>query len=92
MRSEASSTSAPERLSLMATLCVSVGEEVTISGMRVCTGNLLHGDVNSVVHIPDECASLVAEAAFRIWTEEGETLRRIASPEFVSFSDSEVKH
>ncbi len=72
-------------------VCVSVGEEVTISGMRVCTGNLLHGDVNGVVHIPDECASQVAEAAYRIWTEEGETLRRIAGPEFVSFSGSEVK-
>ena len=73
-------------------VCVSVGDEVTISGMRVCMGSLLHGDVNGVVHIPDECASQVAEAAFRIWTEEGETLRRIASPEFVSFSGSEVKH
>ena len=73
-------------------VCVSVGEEVTISGMRVCLGNLLHGDVNGVVHIPDECASQVAEAAYRIWAEEGETLRRIASPEFVNFSGSEVKH
>ncbi|GAC1394121.1 MAG: hypothetical protein NVSMB38_25200 [Ktedonobacteraceae bacterium] len=73
-------------------VCVSVGDEVTISGMRVSMGNLLHGDVNGVVHIPDECASQVAEAAYRIWTEEGETLRRIASPEFASFSGSEVKH
>ncbi len=73
-------------------VCVSVGGEVTISGMSVCTGNLLHGDVNGVVHIPDECADQVAEAAYRIWAEEGETLRRIASPEFVNFSGSEVKH
>lgn len=73
-------------------VCVSVGEEVTISGMRVCTGDLLHGDVNGVVHIPDECADQVADAAYRIWAEEGETLRRIASPEFVNFSGSEVKH
>ena len=53
---------------------------------------MLHGDVNGVVHIPDECASQVAEAAYRIWTEEGETLRRIASPEFVNFSGPEIKH
>jgi len=72
-------------------VCLSVGDEVTISGMRVCMGDLLHGDVNGVVHIPDECAGQVAEAAYRIWAEEGETLRRIASPEFVNFSDSEVK-
>src|SRR5438093_6553994 len=64
--------------------CVDVGGEVTISGMRVCTGDLLHGDVNGVVHIPDECVDQVAEAAHRIWAEEGETLRRIASPEVIT--------
>jgi regulator of RNase E activity RraA len=73
-------------------ICVSVGEDVTISGMRVRMGDLLHGDVNGVVHIPDECAGQVADAAYRVWTEEGETLRRIASPEFVSFSGPEIKH
>ena len=73
-------------------ICVSVGDDVTISGMRVSMGDLLHGDVNGVVHIPDECAGQVAEAAYRVWAEEGETLRRIASPEFVSFSGPEIKH
>ncbi len=73
-------------------ICVSVGEDVTISGMRVRMGDLLHGDVNGVVHIPDECAGQVADAAYRVWAEEGETLRRIASPEFVSFSGPEIKH
>ena len=73
-------------------ICVSVGDDVTISGMRVTMGDLLHGDVNGVVHIPDECAGQVADAAYRVWAEEGETLRRIASPEFVSFSGPEIKH
>ena len=73
-------------------ICVSVGDDVTISGMRVRMGDLLHGDVNGVVHIPDECAEQVADAAYRVWAEEGETLRRIASPEFVSFSGPEIKH
>jgi len=73
-------------------VCVSIGDEVTISGMRICTGDLLHGDVNGIVHIPDECAGQVAEAAYRVWAEEGETLRRIASPEFVTFPGPEVKH
>jgi len=73
-------------------ICVSVGDDVTISGMRVRMGDLLHGDVNGVVHIPDECAGQVADAAYRVWAEEGETLRRIASPEFVSFSGPEIKH
>jgi len=73
-------------------ICVSVGDDVTISGMRVRMGDLLHGDVNGVVHIPDECAEQVADAAYRVWAEEGKTLRRIASPEFVSFSGPEIRH
>lgn len=73
-------------------ICVSVGDDVTISGMRVSMGDLLHGDVNGVVHIPDECAEQVADAAYRVWAAEGEMLRRIASPEFVSFSGPEIKH
>ena len=73
-------------------ICVDVGGEVTISGMRICMGDLLHGDANGVVHIPDECIDQVAEAAYRIWAEEGETLRRIASPEFTTFTGPEVKH
>jgi 4-hydroxy-4-methyl-2-oxoglutarate aldolase len=73
-------------------VCVNVGGEVTISGIRICTDDLLYGDANGVVHIPDECTDQVAEAAYRIWAEEGETLRRIASPEFTTFSGPEVKH
>lgn len=73
-------------------VCVNVGGEVTISGMRISTGGLLHGDANGVVHIPDECIDQVAEVAYRIWAEEGETLRRIASPEFTTFSGPELKH
>jgi 4-hydroxy-4-methyl-2-oxoglutarate aldolase len=73
-------------------VCVEVGGEVTISGMHVRTGDLLHGDINGVVHIPDECVDQVAEAAYRIWAEEGETLHRITSPEFTTISGPEVKH
>ncbi len=73
-------------------ICVSVGDEVTISGMRICMGNLLHGDVNGVVSIPEECADQVAEAAHQVWAEESVTLRHIASPEFVSYAGPDVKH
>jgi regulator of RNase E activity RraA len=73
-------------------MCVSVGTEVTISGMRVRPGDLLHGDSNGLVHIPDECALQVAAAAYRVWEQEDETLRRIGSPEFLPFSGPEVKH
>ncbi len=73
-------------------VCVSVGGEVTISGMRVRNGDLLHGDVNGILHIPDECAEQVAEAAYRIWEREEATLRQITSREDVSFSGPEIKH
>jgi 4-hydroxy-4-methyl-2-oxoglutarate aldolase len=73
-------------------ICVSVGDEVTISGMRVRPGDLLHGDINGVVHIPDECAEQVAEAAYRIWAREEETMRHISSADYSPFSGPEVKH
>lgn len=58
-------------------ICVSVGGEVTISGMRVRSGDLLHGDINGLLHIPDECAEHVAEAAYQIWAREEEAMRRV---------------
>lgn len=73
-------------------ICVSVGDEVTISGMRVRPGDLLHGDANGILHIPDECAEKVAEVAYSIWAREEETMRRVASPEFITFFGPEIKH
>ena len=73
-------------------ICVSVGEEVTISGMRVRPGDLLHGDINGILHIPDECAAQVAEAAYRIWEREEETMRHVNSADFFPFSGPEIKH
>lgn len=58
-------------------ICVSVGDDVTISGMTVKMGDLLHGDLNGVVRIPDEVAADVAEAAHKIWEREAATLRGI---------------
>lgn len=58
-------------------ICVSVGDEVTISGMRVRSGDLLHGDINGILHIPDECAHQVAEAAYQVWAREEEAMRRV---------------
>jgi regulator of RNase E activity RraA len=69
-----------------------VGDEVTISGMRVRTGDLLHGDVNGILHIPDECADQVAEAAYQIWAKEEETMRRITASEASHFTGPEIKH
>ena len=73
-------------------LCVSVNEEVTISGMTVRPGDLLHGDVNGVVLIPDACAADVAEAAHAIWAREDDTMRFIAAPGFSMRGREELKH
>ena len=73
-------------------VCVGVDEEVTISGMRVRPGDLLHGDVNGVVHIPDGCAAQVADASYAIWARESETMRRVTSPEFRPGDGRELSH
>lgn len=73
-------------------ICVSVGDEVTISGMTVKPGDLLHGDVNGVVHIPDECAAEVADAAYATWTREDATMRQIAAPGFTMKDRAEPAH
>ncbi|MFN8516842.1 MAG: RraA family protein [Thermomicrobiales bacterium] len=72
-------------------VCVSVGDTVTISGMVVRSGDLLHGDVNGVVHIPDECAAEVAAAAVATWVREGETMRNVARPDY-RVGGSELRH
>ena len=73
-------------------ICVSVNTEVTISGMQVRPGDLLHGDVNGVVLIPDECAAQVAEAAHSTWVREEQTLRQIADPSYTVRGMDELRH
>jgi regulator of RNase E activity RraA len=72
-------------------ICVSVGDTVTISGMVVKPGDLLHGDINGVVHIPDEVAAEVAAAAHETWIREGETMRNVARADF-RVGGGEIKH
>ena len=72
-------------------ICVSVDETVTISGMVVKTGDLLHGDVNGVVLIPEECAAEVAAAALETWVREGEVMRNVARPDY-RVGGGELRH
>ena len=65
---------------------------MTISGLRISTGDLLHGDANGVVSIPAECAPELVAAAQRIIEQEAETLRRINSPEFTIGPIPDLKH
>ncbi len=73
-------------------ICVSVNTEVTISGMVVQPGDLLHGDENGVVLIPDQCAGQVAEAAHRIWAREEQTIRNVMDPSYTVRGKDELKH
>jgi regulator of RNase E activity RraA len=59
--------------------------------MQVRPGDLLHGDANGIVHIPHECAGDVAEAAYRIWERENETLRQMSQAPQAA-GQGELKH
>ena len=74
-------------------ICVSVNTEVTISGMVVKPGDLLHGDINGIVMIPDEIAGQVADAARETWAKEEVTMRNIISPGFTFKQQTEeIQH
>jgi regulator of RNase E activity RraA len=73
-------------------ICVSVGDEVTISGLRIRMGDLLHGDANGVVLVPEGCIADLVPAARGILAQEAETLHRINSPEFTARPVPELKH
>lgn len=73
-------------------ICVSVNTEVTISGMTVRPGDLLHGDVNGVVLIPDEVADRVADAAHAIWEREDRTIRQVLEPGYTVRGKDELQH
>lgn len=74
-------------------ICVSVNTEVTISGMVVKPGDLLHGDINGIVMIPDEIAGQVADAARETWAKEEVTMRNIVSPGFTFKQQTEeIEH
>jgi 4-hydroxy-4-methyl-2-oxoglutarate aldolase len=55
---------------------------VVIDGVRIESGDLLHGDINGVTIIPRSIASEVAAAAARIRQREAEQMAYVNSPEF----------
>jgi 4-hydroxy-4-methyl-2-oxoglutarate aldolase len=61
-----------------------VGATVTIDGMEVKPGDLLHGDVNGVTIIPAEIAAQVAAKAMAVRDQEQERLQEILSPDFLA--------
>ncbi len=61
---------------------IDVGVPVTVDGVTIQPGDLLHGDANGVTAIPREIAGQVADAANAVRAEEAELMDFIRGPEF----------
>ena len=59
---------------------VEINVPVEISGCTIEPGDLVHGDMNGVVLIPNDVADQVAGAAASIYEEEGEMLGKVRRP------------
>jgi regulator of RNase E activity RraA len=59
-----------------------VGAPVTIDGQRVASGDLLHGDSNGVVIVPDETLAALPAAVRRVRDREKVLLGQINGPNF----------
>jgi len=59
-----------------------VNVPVTIDGVPVHPGDMLHGDINGVTTIPWEIAGQVAEEALRVRTRESALLEYMHGPDF----------
>ena len=55
---------------------------VSIDGVQIQPGDLIHGDINGVTLVPLDIAAQVAEAADRIRLKEAEQMGYINSPDF----------
>jgi regulator of RNase E activity RraA len=55
---------------------------VVIDGVRIETGDLLHGDINGVTIVPQTIANQVAAAAAGVRQKEAEQMAYVNSPEF----------
>lgn len=60
----------------------SAGEPVTVGGLRVCPGDLIHADQHGVLLVPLEIAGELAAAADRVIAAEQGLLRWVRSSEF----------
>jgi regulator of RNase E activity RraA len=61
-------------------LICDVNVPVTVAGLTVTTGDLLHGDVNGLLTIPAEIAAKVADEAERIRRAERDVLEFVRRP------------
>ena len=61
---------------------IEVGTPVTVAGMAVRTGDVLHGDEHGVLHVPDEALPGIVAKAEQIRDEEQNIVRWSKSPGF----------
>jgi regulator of RNase E activity RraA len=61
---------------------VEVGKPVEIEGLKINSGDLLHGDLHGVQVIPSDIAPLLPQAAAKISTDEQALIALCRSPEF----------
>jgi regulator of RNase E activity RraA len=61
---------------------IEFGESVEIGGLKIHSGDLIHGDRHGVLTIPIEIAAKIPKEAARIREDERELIQFCASPEF----------
>jgi 4-hydroxy-4-methyl-2-oxoglutarate aldolase len=59
-----------------------IGVPVTVSGLRIRPGDLLHGDVNGLLTVPDAVAERVADEAVQVRAAEKVMLDLARTPDF----------
>jgi len=64
-------------------LIYDVGATVTISGVTIHAGDLLHGDENGITVIPEDVAAQVVEEAIKVRNAEQKRLKEILSDDFL---------
>lgn len=73
---------------------LSVGQPVVIDGVRIETGDLIHGDLNGITLIPEVPVADLLAAVGGIRCEEGKLMDYIKSPDFSveGFFERKFKH
>ena len=61
---------------------IEFGEPVEIGGLKIHSGDLIHGDRHGVLTVPLEVAAAIPREAAKILQEEADLLRFCASPQF----------
>jgi regulator of RNase E activity RraA len=61
---------------------IDTGTPVTIAGVHINPGDLIHGDANGIVNVPLELAARIPEVAEKLRAREQEVTRFCTSDDF----------